>query len=343
MDFDIYYFCRSLKGQLEADISSIKTTMTKGTSRDYSFTIANRGKGETGAIVLALPPVDWIKAVTPLEMPSLKYGESTTVILRLTPTEDLPLNRPLTGQIAVNCANGNGISMNYSCTPVSESTGKLVVDVCDEYTYYTSEAPHLAGAKVAIMNSATDALVMQGTTDENGLYIVESLPEGYYKLMVSADKHDVYTNNILVDPGKENRKTINLSFQAITIDWQVEETTVNDEYEIVTTVKYETNVPVPVVEVIMPDSLPVQELIDKGIYMFNAVLTNKGLITAQDVHIDIPESDVWTCELLVKEDFNLLPSESVVVPVRVRLKDDVEPAPQRSVNRMKIAIKDFPC
>ena len=126
--------------------------------------------------------------------------------------------------------------------------------------------------------------------------------------MVSADKHDVYTNNILVDPGKENRKTINLSFQAITIDWQVEETTVNDEYEIVTTVKYETNVPVPVVEVIMPDSLPVQELIDKGIYMFNAVLTNKGLITAQDVHIDIPESDVWTCELLVKEDFNLLPS-----------------------------------
>lgn len=343
LDFDIYYFCRSLKGQLEADISSIKTTMTKGTSRDYSFTIANRGKGETGAIVLALPPVDWIKAVTPLEMPSLKYGESTTVILRLTPTEDLPLNRPLTGQIAVNCANGNGISMNYSCTPVSESTGKLVVDVCDEYTYYTSEAPHLAGAKVAIMNSATDALVMQGTTDENGLYIVESLPEGYYKLMVSADKHDVYTNNILVDPGKENRKTINLSFQAITIDWQVEETTVNDEYEIVTTVKYETNVPVPVVEVIMPDSLPVQELIDKGIYMFNAVLTNKGLITAQDVHIDIPESDVWTCELLVKEDFNLLPSESVVVPVRVRLKDDVESAPQRSVNRMKIAIKDFPC
>ena len=124
-----------------------------------------------------------------------------------------------------------------------------MVDVCDEYTYYTSEAPHLAGAKVAIMNSATDALVMQGTTDENGLYIVESLPEGYYKLMVSADKHDVYTNNILVDPGKENRKTINLSFQAITIDWQVEETTVNDEYEIVTTVKYETNVPVPVVEV----------------------------------------------------------------------------------------------
>ena len=45
--------------------------------------------------------------------------------------------------------------------------------------------------------------------------------------MVSADKHDVYTNNILVDPGKENRKTINLSFQAITIEWQLEETKVN--------------------------------------------------------------------------------------------------------------------
>lgn len=342
LDLDIYYYCRSLVGQLKADILSIKTTMIKDASRDYSFIIKNEGKGETGKITLSLPQGEWMKAITPLEMSSLKSGESATVILRLTPTTDMALNVPVTGTIGLNCRNGNGFSLSYNCTPVSEATGKLVIDVCNEYTYYTPEAPHLAGAKVAIMNFITDAVIMQGVTDEHGLYTIESLPEGYYKLMVSADKHDVYTNNILIDPGKENRKTVNLSFQAISIQWEVEETTVEDEYNIVTTVKYETNVPVPVVEVIMPDSLPVQELVVRGAYLFNAVLTNKGLITAQDVHIDIPEVDGLSFELLVEQDFKLRPSESVVVPVRVTVKDKDIPTIRGAV-RSKNSTDGWPC
>ncbi len=51
----------------------------------------------------------------------------------------------------------------------------------------------------------------------------------------------------MVDPGKLTLKTVNLSFQAIQVSWKLEETEIEDKYEIVTDVKFETNVPAPVV------------------------------------------------------------------------------------------------
>jgi hypothetical protein len=164
MDITLYHFCRSPKGKLQASVSAINSTMIKGASRDYSFTIVNQGKGATGKISLALPDVAWMKAVTPIEMASLNYGETATVVLRLTPTEDMQLNVPMTGRIGINCENGDGIPLNYRIEPVSESTGTLTIDVCDEYTYYTAEAPHVAGAQVLVKHPVTGAVVAKGLT-----------------------------------------------------------------------------------------------------------------------------------------------------------------------------------
>ena len=44
----LYYYCRVKTGVLEASVSRINTTMTKGMSREYVFDITNVGKGETG-------------------------------------------------------------------------------------------------------------------------------------------------------------------------------------------------------------------------------------------------------------------------------------------------------
>ncbi|MDR1730420.1 MAG: InlB B-repeat-containing protein, partial [Prevotellaceae bacterium] len=317
LDLTLYAYFRTPKGKLQTDISSIRTTMTKGTSRDYPFTITNTGKGESGKISLSLPANGrWLSMATPQEMASLEYNESATVILRFTPTDDLPLNVPVTGTIGVNCENGSGFSLPFTVEPVSESTGTLVVDVCDEFTYYTAEAPHLAGAKVSLKHPVTNALIAEGLTDSEGLFTVENLPEGYYALEVSADKHDKYRNNILVDPGKETRKVINLSFQAITYSWEVEETGVEDKYEIITTVKYETNVPVPVVEVVFPEFLEFKDQI------FPIYATNKGLISAQNVTVNLPELDEITFELLSQNSLpSLAPQQSIVFYVKMTIKE----------------------
>lgn len=312
----LYYYCRVKTGKIEASVASIKTTMVKGESRDYPFTITNVGKGETGKISLALP--SWISSVTPMEMPSLAKDESTEIILRMTPTDKMQLNVPVTGNIAINCANGEGMPLPFYIEPVSTKEGKLTIDVCDENTYYTKEAPHLAGAKVEITHPTTGAVVAEGITNEKGLFSAD-LAEGYYAVSVSAEKHDSYSNNLLVDPGTETKKVVNLSYEAINIDWKVEETEIQDEYEIKTNVKFETQVPVPVVELSIPDRIHTEELREGESLIFNAVLTNKGLITAQDVQLLLPtDLQTLTFEALDhNEAFNLAPQESVLIPVKV--------------------------
>lgn len=312
----LYYYCRVKTGKIEASVASIKTTMVKGESRDYPFTITNVGKGETGKISLALP--SWISSVTPMEMPSLAKDESTEIILRMTPTDKMQLNVPVTGNIAINCANGEGMPLPFYIEPVSTKEGKLTIDVCDENTYYTKEAPHLAGAKVEITHPTTGAVVAEGITNEKGLFSA-NLAEGYYAVSVSAEKHDSYSNNMLVDPGTETKKVVNLSYEAINIDWKVEETEIQDEYEIKTNVKFETQVPVPVVELSIPDRIHTEELREGESLIFNAVLTNKGLITAQDVQLLLPtDLQTLTFEALDhNEAFNLAPQESVLIPVKV--------------------------
>lgn len=312
----LYYYCRVKTGKIEASVASIKTTMVKGESRDYPFTITNVGKGETGKISLALP--SWISSVTPMEMPSLAKDESTEIILRMTPTDKMQLNVPVTGNIAINCANGEGMPLPFCIEPVSTKEGTLTIDVCDENTYYTKEAPHLAGAKVEITHPTTGAVVAEGITNEKGLFSAD-LPEGYYAVRVSAEKHDSYSNNLLVDPGTETKKVVNLSYEAINIDWKVEETEIQDEYEIKTNVKFETQVPVPVVELTVPDRIYTENLRKGESLIFNATLTNKGLITAKDVQLLLPDTVTsWRFEPIGPGKANeLAPGQSIEIPIRV--------------------------
>lgn len=312
----LYYYCRNPKAQIQADIASIKTTMTKGITRSYPITITNIGKGETGTISLSLPTSGWMKAATPLQMASLENGESSTIILQLTPTESQQLNVPITGNIAINCDNGDGISIPFSVTPVSEEKGTLVVDVCDEWTYNTTEAPHVANADVTIKDVNTGKTIANGTTDENGLFSVE-LSDGYYSISVDAERHDSYTNNVLVDPGVETREVVDLCYQAIEISYELEETGIEDQYKIVHIVNYETNVPKPVVIIDGPTSIEGEEMGNGEQKILYFTLTNKGLVRTDNVRFSLPEAtSEWEFEALAyAEPFPLAANQSVIIPV----------------------------
>ena len=314
LDQTIYFYSRTATGKLVASTRNIVTTMTKGQSREYSLQVTNQGQGNTGRISLSLP--DFIKSLAGNTLPALEQNNTLTIALSLTPTDEMQLNVPVTGQLGINCENGDGTSVSFNITPVSESTGTLVVDVTDENTYYTQEAPHLADAEIVVRNPVTNALVTQGRSGEDGKFTVE-LPEGYYKLSVTADKHDSYTNNIYVDPGVETVQTINLSINAISVTWDVVETEVEDEYEIVTTVSYETNVPVPVVVMNAPDRIDGDNMQEGESVLINVLLTNKGLITANEVEVGLPTDLTEFSFTPLSSTFigDLPPQQTVTVPV----------------------------
>ena len=325
----IYYYNRVATGKIRASISSIKTTMTKGQSRDYVFDITNVGLGETGKITLALPEGGWMVASTGKEMNSLATNDTTQIVLRLTPTDNMQLNVPQRGTIGINCENGEGMPLSFVIEPVSVNTGELLVDVCDEYTYYTDEKPHVKGAKVTVSHPTTGAVIATGETGDDGTFSVPNLNEGYYTLYVTADKHESYRNNILIDPGVVNEQVINLSYQAVTVTWNVVETTVEDEYEIVTTTTFETHVPKPVVTIRGPEKIDGDAMEVGSSQILYYTLTNEGLINALNTTFSVPTGlHEFEFEALANVGpFTLAPHQAIQIPVKVtRFADGSNPS-----------------
>lgn len=305
----LYFYGRSPMASLLASISAINTSMTMGTPRTYSFMIANNGKAPTGDITLSLPRFMSLQSASVL--PSLAPGEKAEIALLFTPSSEMQLNVPLSGKIGVNCVNGDGLAIPYTIEPVSDSTGRLVIETKDEYTFYTEGAPRVAGADVLVSHPVSGRLIEKGKTDDEGLWMID-LPAGFYKIDVSADRHNSWSGTLEIAPGRDNNIPVFLAFNAITYSWAVEETTVDDSYEIVNTVEFETRVPKPVVLVSFPELYYTNQ-------MAYITITNKGLIEARNITVSVPEGNEHIrFELLGDNTYETLGAgQSIYVPMRV--------------------------
>ncbi len=312
----VRFYCRNAEGKIIADIQEIHTTMSYEQPKEYRFSITNIGAGETGNITLSLP--EWMKPLTPQQMPSLAADETVDIVLQLMSTDRMQLNVPVTGQIGINCENGEGMALKFTVEPVSETMGTLVIDVCDEYTYYTAEAPHVSGAEVTIMHPVSHAVLAKGMTDEKGIWSME-LPEGYYAIKVTCSRHESYQNIILVDPGTTTMEIIDLGVSGVDVTYSVEETEVEDEYTVETKYTYSTEVPIPVIVTTQDREVNGQELAIGESVIINITVTNEGLITANDFKFGEPiASDDWELTFLGNTGpFDLPAKQSYTIPLKV--------------------------
>ena len=311
-DYSLYCYAAMPTASLEPSLTQIKTTVPKDGTHDIEFTLRNVGRGASGAIEFSLPP--YITTLTPAKLPSLDFDESATVVLRFSAPEGMQLSQIMKGTLGINCANGTGLPLPYELELVSDAVGTLTIDVTDEYTYYTAEAPHVAGATVTIQHPVTSAIIAQGVTDSNGHYTVQ-LNEGYYNVTVTEASHNSAAKTVLVDPGREKTETIVISVSGVEITYEVVETEIEDVYEIVTTYTFETNVPVPVVTVEMPSSLNGEDLALGESIMFDVLITNHGLITAEDVELVLGEHNVFSFTAMETGSFDLAAHQSKIIKV----------------------------
>ena len=322
-----YNYTRKHTPNLVVSTNSINTTVTKGKVRTYPIVLTNTGIAETGKISVSLPAAlsDFISLATPSTMPSLATGDSATVMLKFNAAK-YDVNIYQKGSIAINCSEGNGKQIGFNVKVVSEEKGNLRIRVRDENTIYGNkdgEHPYVSNASVRLTDYNTGALVMQDVTGEDGSITFSDLTEGYYHLHVTADRHDSYDENVLVSPGETTEHLATISYQAIRVDWTVEETEVEDEYDITTKFTYETQVPVPVVEMNAPDAIILADINRGKSALFNVVLRNRGLIAAQNVQYTPPTADGFVFMPMVEyEGFTLAPEQSYVIPVLVMHEED---------------------
>lgn len=330
LDFTLYTYVHTPKARLELEQASINTTMTKGKSRDIPVRLRNTGKGDTGKVTVTPTGCAWLGLASPMTIAGIPSGEYTDIVLRLTPTADMALNTAVRAGVAFNCENGDGVALSLRVVPVSDETGTFVFDACDEYTYNTPEAPHLAGATVTVMDYADRKVVATGTTGADGLWSVV-LPEGNYYATVTEPRHSSWSGTIMVDPGTESRQRCNLSVRGMEVNFKWEPTEIGDEYELITDVKYETNVPVPVIETILPDRLDIDAIEPGKALLFNAVMTNKGLITGKNTQLIIPEvPEGFEISFPGENGFDLPAGVTKVIPVKITRLAGQQNAPARA-------------
>ena len=314
----VYFYSQAKQAHIESSPASISATMTKGKTRTVSFALTNLGYGEAVDVRVVSPDVDWLRVVGGTETASLTNNQSVTVTLELSPGEDIELNRNFSGRISVNGRNkGEDEEQTFLTIPmtfmaVSEETGGVRVDCVDDATYNLESAPHLEGAHVRITNPYTGAVVAEGESGADGLFEADGIPEGTYQLVVTAAKHGNYAAAVEVNPGRTTRVTAFLQYQAITANWTVTRTEIEDQYQVDLVLEFETSVPVPVVKLDFIDKLP--DIQPGESYATKAVFSNLGLIRADEVSLELPSlyGYVW---VYPTGSFSLAAGAARAVPV----------------------------
>jgi hypothetical protein len=314
VDLPLQVTVTALRPQLVTNPASLSAGVLRGQQTILTFTVTNTGGVATGPVTVALPSIAWLHLSSPSPMPSLAPGASTTVTLQLTPAATLALGE-YRGALVLSGA-GLSLSVPFSFQAISEAVGDLAVTATDEYTYFVSGAPKVAGAKVTVSDPTTGALVVQGLTDASGRLLLPRLREGYYNLKVEADQHGQFSSTIKIDAGQTNDVQAFLPRQTASYNWTVTPTEIEGQTQITLDTTFETNVPIPVVT-ISPATLDLSTLTQPTTQV-DLTITNHGLIAAQDVHLTFQNNILYEFTPLI-QDINVLPANSALtVPVIIK-------------------------
>jgi len=332
----LYFLIYPATSLIKANVNNLNTTMTIGQTTTYELVLTNEGNKETGEMYVDLGDLQWLTTATPQRMASLAPGESVTAVLQTRPTANMEAHSITTGNLYIASANGGSLSLPFRIETVSEGTGGLTVDVWDEFTTNGgSEAvgPHVSGATVAILHPVTQRLISQFVTGDDGTVTFSDLNAGKYILRVTHPNHDSYQDEVYVSAGRTMSQRVFICYSAVTITMTYEPTEIEDEYEIVTNVVFETNVPRPFVAINMPQKLYLDE-IENFPYMFYVTLTNTGLVVALNTIFQTEEQNgLYHFTPLLEGPWDILPQQSVIIPVEIT-KDEVA-SEARGIGRRK--------
>lgn len=310
--------------QLVAEPADLTTGMLRGQQQIVTFQIRNDGSAASAPVNLLLPSgAPWIRVATTLPLAPLAPGESAPITLLLTPSADLPLQEYSGNLVATGGAVG--LSIPYHFRALSDQTGQLIVRTEDEYTYYASGNPPLAGATVRVRDALTRQVIGTIVSNASGVADFGPVREGYYEVEATADKHGTYRATHLIRPGTPNNIPAFLSRETISYTWTVEPVQIEDRYKVTIESTFETVVPIPVVTV-EPNVIDLAE-ITADETVVNIKVTNHGLLAADNTRFGVPSHPLWEFTPAI-DSIGVLPAKSsITVPMRIRRVGAGAPAP----------------
>jgi RHS repeat-associated protein len=305
----------------------VETGMARGEQVTETITLENKGLAALEGMRLSLvnqaggDMPGWVALTSSADQGALAVGETRKINLSFFP-DDTVAEGIYSFYLRVSSSNHPTRDIGIYASVTQSGVGNALFKVSDIYT----GTPHpttglliqgLAGAKINLQNEAVLTQIYSKITDSAGEAWFEDLPAGQYKCRITANNHQEKISRIWIRPGVAATQDVFLDYNLVTVEWEVNEVTLQDKYEIVLNATYETNVPAAVV-IASPTSVNLPDMSAGDVFNGEITLTNHGLIRADHVNITLPRNNAYfKYEATDSIPASINPKESIHIPYRV--------------------------
>ncbi|HRZ35704.1 MAG TPA: immunoglobulin domain-containing protein, partial [Candidatus Paceibacterota bacterium] len=261
----------------------------------------------------AAPP--WAALSTPPNLASLPVGAKALVGLTFRPPAGLT-EGDYWFILKTRCGNHPTVDLSVHVAVLASGRGNLAFKVVDMYTG-TPGNDGVRAANIRLRNDAVGSFETNLVTDASGEAVFMDLPSGLYDYHVTVENHNSSNGRAWVRAGSTASQQVALAYSLVTVEWEVVPITIEDRYEIVLTAVFETDVPAPVVT-IEPTAVNLPQLFVGDVFYGEFVLENHGLIRAEHLQFQLPESDAYIkYEILAGLPDRLEAKQKVRIPYRI--------------------------
>ena len=313
----------------------LDVSVLAGSASTRTLTVENRGYG-AWENVRVVPPASpsFLSVPSGLGGGTLAPGESFQLDVLLSPQANEP-TAVYNTTLVLESDNFQDVPINMTVSVTTDATGAVSANVYN--VVYALDPSHpsypVEGASVRLQSQELYTLTFQGLTDATGQLHLENVPAGRYTYVVSKSgfqtaesaTNSAETGTLIVEPSLTTPLEVGLVESLVDIDWTVTPTTVTDSYDVTVTTTYETQVPVPVIDV-----LPVNQKFDMApgsVRNGQLELVNLGVVSAYDVQLTLRQDHYLDVQLAFDRIAEIPAQSRVIVPFTVHLKSHGSPPP----------------
>jgi YD repeat-containing protein len=299
----------------------LDTGVAPGSGVTEQFVLQNVGVVAATGLSPALldergaPAPAWATLTTPASLPDLAAAATATIALNFQPPAST-VEGDYHFILRIAAANHPNVDLRVHVAVVTSGKGGLLFRVIDMYTGQSGNSG-VRNARIELRNDRVSSFLTNLVSDINGEAQFHDLPIGLYAYRVTADNHQGANGMVWVRPGAVAVQQVVLTYNLVTVQWQVVPITIEDRYEIVLTAKFETDVPAAEVT-IAPPMVNLPQLLAGDVYRGEFLLQNHGTIAAEHFKVTLPSSDQYVSyELLAAVPERLEARQSFRLPYRL--------------------------
>jgi len=279
-----------------------------------SFTILNAGYGTLRNVSIVQPVTSWLRFAGDESIGDISPGGNTSLNVVFS-SFNVGIGE-YSEFINISSSNHETVSLEVKLYVNDSGSGSLLFYVGDALSR------NVSGANISLV----DELTFEGynlTTNEEGYALFENLPVGKYFYDIFAGNGTMpQMGSVEVEPMPEPKLVnITLGMSFMDFEWDVEPTTINDVYNIILKLKFETDIPVPILlahpPVLIYNLEPGQSA-SGWLY-----LNNSGLVALRNIKLTEPYLRRYVnFKFLVNEIPEIKAKGAVKVPFIVNVSKD---------------------